>query len=271
MSLLYSIHMLVKGGFILGKSRLRLRRKKGPLPFKHVLLLTVVIFTFATIAGLWMVNRKIEPALMRYAESQTVKIATSVINKAINDQVVSGMNTMDLIEFVPINDGTKTVIQYNADVLNQIKAKTVSLVLENINAAERGNLAALENFADVEVKEDSGSEEGLIFYIPLGRATDNVLLANQGPSIPVRFSAIGDVTADVVWEQKPLGINNTWIDASIEVVVNVQIIIPFGTKAATVTDHIPIGGFLHEGEVPQFFNNGGGGAPAIQLPTDPQN
>jgi sporulation protein YunB len=268
MSPLYSIHMLVKGGFILGKSGLRLRRKKGPLPFKHVLLLTILAFGLFTLVGLWIIDKKIEPTLMKYAESQTTKIATLVINKAINEQVVSGMNTTDLIEYIPINGGTKTVIQYNAEVLNKIKAETVSLVQANINKAEKGNIASLQSLADVEFQtESSNPENGLVYYIPLGQATDNVLLANQGPNIPVQFTAIGDVVTDVVWEQKPLGINNTWIDASIQVAVNVQIIIPFATKVATITENIPIGGFLHEGEVPQFFDNGGT-SPAIEMPTN---
>lgn len=247
------------------KLGLRLRRKKGPLPFKHVLLLTILVFTLTTLGGLWIVDRKIEPTLMKYAESETTKIATLVINRAISEQVVSGMDTSDLIRYVPINGGSKTVIHYNADVLNKIKAETVSLIHANLNQAEQGKIASLEMPSDVERSEDS-THNGLTYYIPLGRATDNVLLANHGPAIPVHFTAIGDVVTDVVWEQKPLGINNTWIDASIKVVVKVQIIIPFATKVATVTEKIPIGGFLHEGEVPQFFNNGGAGVPAIELP-----
>jgi len=251
----------------LAKSGLRLRRKKGPLPFKYVLLLTILFFILSTVVGLWIIDRKIEPTLMRYAESQTTKIATLVINKAINDQVVSGMNTSDLIEYVPISEGKRTVIQYNTEVINRIKAETVSLVQANINEAEKGNIKALESQADVEFDSEAvDSSEGLVYYIPLGKATNNVLLANQGPNIPVQFTAIGDVVTDVVWTQKPLGINNTWIEASIRVIVNVQIIIPFGTKVTTIQEDIPIGTFLHEGEVPQFFNNGGGGAPAIELP-----
>jgi sporulation protein YunB len=254
----------------LARSGLRLRRKKGPLPFKYVLLLTILFFILSTVGGLWLIDKKIEPTLMRYAESQTTKIATLVINKAINEQVVSGMNTTDLIEYVPISEGKRTVIQYNAEVLNKIKAETVSLVQANINEAEKGNVESLESLADVEFDSEAvESEEGLVYYIPLGQATNNVLLANQGPNIPVRFTAIGDVVTDVVWEQKPLGINNTWIEASIRVIVNVQIIIPFATKVATIQEDIPIGTFLHEGEVPQFFNNGGGGAPAIELPSNP--
>nr|WP_053360466.1 sporulation protein YunB [Bacillus sp. FJAT-27251] len=256
----------------MAKMGLRLRRK-GPLPFRHVLLITLLFFSLSTVGGLWLIDKGIEPTLMSYAESQTRKIATLVINKAINEQVVSGMQTTDLIEYVPIDGGSRTVIQYNAEVLNKIKAETVSLVQMNINEAQKGNLSALESLADVEFEtEQAKSEDGMVYYVPLGQATKNALLGNHGPRIPVKFTAIGDVISDVVWNQKPLGINNTWIDASIRIIVNVQIIIPFATEIATIQEDIPIGGFLHPGEVPQFFNNGGGGVPpAVELPSKKNN
>ncbi len=250
----------------MAKPGLRLRRK-GPLPFRHVLLLTILFFSLSTAGGLWIIDKGIEPTLMSYAESQTRKIATLVINKAINEKVVSGMDTTDLIEHVPIGGGSRTVIQYNTEVLNKIKAETVSLVQMNINEAEKGNLSALESLADVEFDtEQAESGDGMVYYVPLGQATNNALLGNLGPKIPVKFTAIGDVVSDVVWDQKPLGINNTWIEASIRIIVNVQIVIPFATEIATIQEDIPIGNFLHEGEVPQFFNNGGGTVPSIEVP-----
>ena len=250
------------------KTGLRLKRK-GPLPFRYVLLLTLLFFILSTMGGLWLIDRRIEPTLMSYAESQTRKIASLVINKAINEQVISGMETADLIEYIPIADGERTVIQYNAEVLNKIKAETVSLVQMNINEAQKGNLEALESLADVEFgMEQADSEDGMVYYVPLGQATQNSLLGSMGPKIPVKFTAIGDVVSDIVWNQKPLGINNTWIDASIRIIVNVQIVIPFATEVATIQEDIPLRSFLHEGQVPQFFNNGGSSGPAIELPSD---
>ena len=34
---------------------------------------------------------------------------------------------------------------------------------------------------------------GVAYSVPLGRVTDNTLLSNLGPDIPIEFSAIGDV------------------------------------------------------------------------------
>ena len=240
--------------------------RKGPLPFRYVFLLTFVFFSFSTAAGLWIIDKGIEPTLMSYAESQTRKIATLVINKAINKKIASGMDIDKVIEFVPVDGGTTTVVKFNTEIINRVKAETTNIVQMNLKEAERGNLTSLEMLSDVEIVTDDDKEEGIIYYVPLGQATNNALLGNMGPKVPVKFNAIGDVTADVVWETEDHGINNTLINVSVRVKVNVQIIIPFATDIATVQEDIPIGSFYYPGKVPQFYNGGGSTSPAIQLP-----
>lgn len=204
---------------------------------------------------------------MNYAESQTRKIATLVINKAINKKIANGMDIDKVIEFVPVDGGSSTVVKFNTEIINRVKAETTNLVQMNLKEAERGNLTALEMLSDVEiVTDDEDREEGIIYYIPLGQATNNALLGNMGPMIPVKFNAIGDVTADIVWETEEHGINNSLVNVSVRVKVNVQIIIPFATEIATVQEDIPIGSFYYPGKVPQFYNGGGDASPAIQLP-----
>jgi sporulation protein YunB len=241
--------------------------RKGPLPFRYVFLLTFVFFSFSTAAGLWIIDKGIEPTLMRYAESQTRKIATLVINKAINKKIASGMDIDKVIEFVPVDGGSSTVVKFNTEIINRVKAETTNIVQMNLKEAERGNLSSLEMLSDVEIVAAKENDEGgIVYYVPLGQATNNALLGNMGPRIPVKFTAIGDVTADVVWETEDHGINNTLINVSVRVKVNVQIIIPFATKVATVQENIPIGSFYYPGKVPQFYNGGGESSPAIQLP-----
>lgn len=204
---------------------------------------------------------------MSYAESQTRKIATLVINKAINKKIANGMDIDKVIEFVPVDGGSSTVVKFNTEIINRVKAETTNLVQMNLKEAERGNLASLEMLSDIEiVTDEEEKKEGIIYYVPLGQATNNALLGNMGPMIPVKFNAIGDVTSDIVWETEEHGINNSLVNVSVRVKVNVQIIIPFATKIATVQEDIPIGSFYYPGKVPQFYNGGGDSSPSIELP-----
>lgn len=145
----YSIHIACKGGFVLAKFRGPVPRR-GPLPFRYVFLLTFVFFTFSTATGLWVINKGIEPTLMAYAESQTKKIATLVISKAINKRIVNGMNINDIIE-TTTNAENGTMVKLNTEIINRVMSETQTLIHMNLKEAERGNLESLENITDVEI------------------------------------------------------------------------------------------------------------------------
>lgn len=241
--------------------------RKGPLPFRYVFLLTFVFFTFSTAGGLWVVNEGLKPTLMSYAESQTRKIATLVISNAINKKIAS---VIDLDEIIEETNGTSSSnVKFNAEIVNRVKAETTQLVQKNLKIAERGNLEELELLTDIDIETEEKDSEGIVYYVPLGQATNNALLGNLGPQIPVRFTAIGDVRSDVKARIEDFGINNAYIQVYIHITVNVQIIIPFATEVATISEDVPVAMYLMEGNVPQFYNNGGeGSSPSIEVPIE---
>ncbi|RDI41450.1 sporulation protein YunB [Falsibacillus pallidus] len=242
-------------------------RRAGPLPTRYVFLLTFVFFIFSTVAGLWIVNAGLKPTLTKYAESETKKIAALVISKAINKKVASLMGE-DLIESIPSgsSDGMP-IINFNTKVMNTVLEQTQTLVQENLKEAEKGNLSVLDTLTDVEIdKEETAKKQGIVYLVPLGQATNNALLGNLGPKIPIRFHAIGDVETDIKYNIQDRGINNTFIYFYVHVEVNVQMIIPFATKMTKYEQNIPIGFTLFPGKVPQYYNGNGKANPSIQLP-----
>ncbi|HYK72486.1 MAG TPA: sporulation protein YunB [Pseudoneobacillus sp.] len=244
--------------------------RRGPLPFRYVFLLTFVFFTFSTASGLWVIDKGIEPTLMAYAETQTKKIATLVISKAINKRIVNGMNINDIIETTNTAENGP-MVKLNTEIINRVMSETQTLIHMNIKEAEKGNLESLEYITDVEIDmEESKKSKGIVYEVPLGQATNNALLGNLGPKIPVRFNAVGEVEVNPRTELKPFGINNAWIAVYIEVKVDVQIIVPFATKVTTVTQDIPVAMGTIPGKVPQFYNGAGGdgSGPSIELPLD---
>jgi sporulation protein YunB len=229
------------------------------------MLLSFVFFLFSSAMGIWLVNKGIEPSLMRYAESKTKQIASQVINKAINKKTVE---VGDVIEIEPGQNGSQPSATLKTEVINQKLSEITSEIQKNLNAAEKGDLASLEQLTDVDIDIDevNTNEDGIVWNVPLGQSTNMALLGNLGPKIPVRFHAIGEVRPDVKINPKPMGINNTWIDVVIHLEVSVQIITPFATEISILEQKIPVGGRLIQGEVPQFYNNGGGLLPSIELP-----
>ncbi|MDQ0155298.1 sporulation protein YunB [Robertmurraya andreesenii] len=247
----------------MAKFRGRLPRR-GPLPFRYVFLLTLVFFVISTTIGLWIINKGLKPTLMDYAESQTVQIASLVINRAILETKVDDIN------HVITKDTETSLTNFDTEKIYKKLGETTQLILHNIKMAEDGDLEELQSMADVEIDvEETKEEKGIVYYVPLGQATKNALLGNLGPKIPVRFNAIGHMESDIETEFEEVGINNIYIKVLIKLKVSVQIIIPFATKVAKLEQKIPIALGILEGEVPQFYNSGGeGGAPSIELPVE---
>ncbi|WP_462411107.1 sporulation protein YunB [Neobacillus sp. Marseille-QA0830] len=243
------------------------RRPRGPLPFRYVLLISFICFLLTSVIGVWLVNKGIEPTLMRYAETETRNIASLVINRAITKRTTNIGENNEVIKITPGQNGTGQNAQLNTDLINRVLAETTAQIQKNLKSARQGNIASLEQFTDVEIEtEDTGEEDGIVWYVPLGQATNITLLGNLGPKIPVKFTAIGEVEPDVHIESESIGINNTWIKVSVDIQVSVQIITPFATKITKLKQSIPVGNALLEGEVPQFYNGGGGTTPSIQIP-----
>ncbi|MEK3807297.1 sporulation protein YunB [Bacillus sp. FSL H8-0547] len=242
--------------------------KKGPLPFRYVFLLSLVFFILSTAAGLWIVNKGIEPTLMTVAETETKRIATLVIQNAINKDIKEDVDAEEMFVVDTDEKGNVTTIDFNAKFVRSVLAKTTDKIQANLREASKGNIDALE-LPEGELLTKDKQGEGIIYSIPLGQATNNALIGNLGPKVPVRFYVVGEVQTDVKETIQQYGINNALIEIAVEIEVNVEVVIPFSTRTATVRNNIPIAIKAVQGQVPSYYNGGGGSSPpALDVPVE---
>lgn len=83
-----------------------------------------------------------------------------------------------------------------------------------------------------------------------------LFFAHLGPEIPVKFTTTGDIDADINQEVKSVGINNTCVSLTVDVRVQIEVIIPFATNMEVVSTSVPVGMMLVPGKVPQFCSTG---------------
>ncbi|AIK38098.1 sporulation protein YunB [Bacillus pseudomycoides] len=223
------------------------RFRKGPLPFRHVLLISFIIFLLLTLQGFRIVNKSIQPTLIKYGETQTHKMATVVMTKAVKDRIKEGFDVDSLMKVQNDKNGRVSTIDLNTKQVNEILTSTTAYIEKYLHQVEKGDMKAL----------GLPEESGVSMSVPLGRITDNALLGNLGPNIPIDFTTIGHVNTDIKQNVKPHGINNTAIEVVMEVQVTLQVIIPFRTKEITVKQNIPIATRIVQGEVPSYYGSGG--------------
>jgi sporulation protein YunB len=254
----------------LSKFKTHKPRSGGPLPFRHVMIITIVFFVFSTGAGLWIINLGLKPTLLAYAETQTSRIGTMVINKAINKKVAGSIELEEITEEVKNEEGEVVSLSFNTQNINRVQGEITNLVQLYLKEAEKGNIENLEYITDIDIDEEgTKADEGIVYSVPLGQATNNALLGNLGPKVPIRFHSIGDVRSDIKHTVEEFGINNALVKVYVTLTVNVQIIIPFATKTETIKQDVLIAMDTVHLDVPQFFNNSGDGtSPSIEIPTN---
>ncbi|AKM20256.1 sporulation protein YunB [Geobacillus stearothermophilus] len=239
--------------------------RRGPLPFRYVFLLTFVFFMFSTAAGLWIVNKGIEPVLMEIAETETKRIANLIVNNALEEQFKEeNPKFQQLVTVQQDNSGRIVSVDFNAEAINRILEEIDDHVMASLKAATEGRI---ERMVLPEVESGQGDSRGIIYYIPLGQVTNNALLANLGPRVPVQFQIVGNVNSEVTKEIRAYDINSFFIEIDVHVEVDIQVVIPFASKLTTVKNDIPVVMRFIPGEVPQFYNkNGGPLGPSVPLP-----
>jgi len=86
-------------------------------------------------------------------------------------------------------------------------------------------------------------------------ATNNALLSNVGPKIPVRVSLSGEMESNIKTEIEEYGINNSVLKIIINVSVSEQIILPLLSKKITVDNDVPIAIKMIQGQIPDYYIN----------------
>ncbi len=254
----------------------KIRRKQKPIappPPSQIFIITFVFFIISTFISLWIINKGIEPKLMEIAEEKTDQFARDAIFEAVNKKIGEGMSE----EIINVEENEKNgyvrSVVWNTAYITRVHYQTHYRVQQYLKRLEEGKAVDPGESLDIDVDQENRTtqqemlEKPQITRIPLGEVTNNVLLSNLGPEIPVHFRTIGSVESQIVAKVEPHPINNTMYKLYLRVKVNLRIVLPFSTDRTTVQTEILIAQNTVHGDVPEFYNNGPGGAdPSVEIP-----
>lgn len=234
--------------------RIKLKsRKKMKLSTKItiiIILIIVFIYLFLNYCG-----KKVFPVVMQQAQIDCKKMAITIIKNSLNDDVLSTLDEDELFYIVKNNNGEVQTIDFNPVVVNKFLRKTTSVVSENLKKIEKGDISDI-SFLDTEDFDIKNLKNGVISEIPMGIISNNVLLSNLGPKIPVRINLVGNVVSSIETKTSNYGINNAIIEIYAKVEVTEEVIIPFQTDRIKVTNNVPIAIKVIQGTVPDYYSGG---------------
>ena len=168
----------------------------------------------------------------RIAVSDACDIVTAEVNSVIADVMAEG--DYDAETFVSLNKneaGEITAVSSNMARINALSAEILGRVV-----------GATEN-------------RTLNVSVPLGNLTGISLLMGRGPGVPEEIIMMTSSRVEFQNNVVTAGINQTKHQINLEVIVDIDILIPWGTESAQVVIEVLIADVTVVGKVPETYLN----------------
>lgn len=170
------------------------------------------------------------------AETQVKNTTSDLTNDAIAKQIADGVIQYDrIVYFEKDLDGRITALKTNIGEVNRLKTDILNIINDEILALDTSDIG-----------------------VPLGSVFLPELFSGKGITIPVRILAIRNSDASFSSSFTQAGINQTLHQLTMEVCVDVTVLVLGQTSSFHVKSEVVIAQTIIVGEVPNTFLNTGG-------------
>ena len=170
------------------------------------------------------------------AEIQVKNATSDLTNDAIARQIGAGEIQYDrIVYFEKDLQGRITALKTNIGEVNRLKTDILSIINEDILALDTADIG-----------------------IPLGSLFLPEFLSGRGPAIPVHILSIRNSDASFVSHFSEAGINQTLHQLTMNVTVDVAVLVLGTTSSFTLTSEVVVAETVIVGDVPETFLQTGG-------------
>lgn len=201
---------------------------------RPVINIKILIFTVLGFLVLLLISASIflRDISTQIAVSDAIDIVNVNVNSAINELMNKGEYSGDyFVDFQKTEQGEVTAISCNMARINALS----SLILEKTVGSTNNNT--------------------LTVGIPVGNLTGISLLMGRGPKVPVKIVMMTSSRVEFNNNIVTAGINQTKHQINLEVIVDVDILVPWGTESTQVICEVLIADTVVVGKVPQTYLN----------------
>ena len=170
------------------------------------------------------------------AQTQVQNATSDLINDAIDRQIDTGNIQYDrIVYFEKDLEGRITALKTNMSEVNRLKTAILNLINDEILAMDTSHLG-----------------------IPMGDLILPEILSDRGPEIPIRILSIRNSDAAFGSQFTEAGINQTLHQLTMEVSVDVAILVLGQTQIFTVSSQVVVAETIIVGNVPDTLLQTGG-------------
>ena len=183
-----------------------------------------------------LVRSRLWPVVMDLAQTQVSNTTSDLINDAISEQIAQGNIQYDrMVYFEKDLNGRITALKTNMSEINRLKTDILNLINDEILAQDTEHLG-----------------------IALGSLIFPEFLSGKGPDIPVSLLSIRNSDAQFHSYFSEAGINQTLQQLTMNVSVDVSILVLGRAESFTVTSQVVVAETIIVGQVPDTLLQGGG-------------
>jgi len=197
------------------KKRIHLKKRHRKIAKSKIWLWSIIFVIIMTYTTIHVIGTKVNPILLSYAQIETKRFATLLINQSVTEELVGTLEMDNLFVINKTETGEIQTVDFNPAIVNKVLALASKAVQKKITALENGDIEELPS--SLAGMNFTKLKEGIVCEIPLGILTGNSLLSNLGPRFPVRLSFLGDVITNIRTKIDSYGINNALVTISIKV------------------------------------------------------
>ena len=242
------------------KKKIHLRKKyvlKIKRNKKNIFLLSIIMVIIISYLIIKIVGDLAVPPLKKYANSEANKLTNIIVTRTI-DKIVN--NELDVDKLYIVNKDSNNninMIDFNTIQVNSLLTNVMTQIQNNLQNIQDGNLDKINiEELGLEKYDKDNLEKGIIYRIPLGIISNNTILSNLGPTIPVKVNLNGEISGNISTKVTNYGINNALIETIINLEINQLVMLPISSELMKVTANIPIAMKLVQGIVPNYYFNG---------------
>ena len=229
--------------------KIKLKKKTNPINIIILILILIITCAFLIIN---YINKKITPSFFKYAEVEIKKLSNIIINDAIAKTITDKASSEEIFEVINDKNDEIKSIDFNTININKYLTNATSEIQKNLINIEKGNIKKINKEIIKDYNQDN-LKKGIISYVNAGAITNNPLLANLGPKIPIKLNLAGDVISYISAEVDDYGINNSLIKVFANLKITETIILPFYDKNIDLEAKIPIAIKLVTGKIPEYY------------------
>ena len=241
-------------------------RKKISINKKNILPLVIIFLIVSILLSFIYINKKVTPMFLSVAENETEKMATLVINNAVNNEAANSLDTNKLFDVIKNNDGVINSVDFNSALVNQFLTKITNNIEINLRYIETGNVEKFKASDFLDSYDMELLKKGIIYEIPMGVVFNNTILSNIGPKVPVKLNLIGNIISDFKIKTTNYGINNVLVEVLVDLRVSLEVILPYTKSKTVVKTSIPVALKMIQGQVPSYYS--GSNSMGLSIPIE---